>query len=190
MNGTVVNISVCVFLLNTVIVQAGNVSSQSPPNLMHLNTWSPAGADTSGGCEIYMESRWRKWVTRDRETGGWLPFLVLTQALYFLICQHMNRTVCKPLPPRAEPLGQPRLPCHDGFYPWKLWAKINHSSLELLLLGYFGQWEEKSPIHIHTQERDCWRIKCFQLLRCLIGFRVECQLVFLLMVIDSCSTLF
>lgn len=23
-----------------------------PPNLMHLNTWSPAGADTSGGCEI------------------------------------------------------------------------------------------------------------------------------------------
>lgn len=52
MFGTAANISVCAFLLNTVTVRAGNVSSQSPPNLMHLNTWSPAGADTSGGCEI------------------------------------------------------------------------------------------------------------------------------------------
>lgn len=43
---------------------------------------------------------------------------------------------------------------------------------------------------MHTQERDCWRIKGFQLLRCLIGFRVTCLLTFLLAVIDSCSTLF
>lgn len=99
-----------------------------------------------------VEPSWRNRVTRDRETGGRYLLLVLTQALFFLICQHMNRTVCKLLPPRAEPLGQPRLPCRDGLYPWKLWAKINYSSLELLLFGSFRQWEEKLPKHIHTQK--------------------------------------
>lgn len=141
-----VNIFVCVFLLNSAIVQIWSVSYQ----LMGLKPWFLAGATPLGGCET-PNKRSLSVGSASLETGSYYPLLVLTSALYFLMYQDRNRTLGELVPPRTEPLGQsamlslswgtvsPQVVCKDkSFLPWA------SSS------GTLQQWEEKSPLEIHT----------------------------------------